>query len=105
MSAATALTIVATTIVLGVALMWFLIAAQRRGAYQHWPSPLRWAFFALRWSVALLGAWLWIMRWYTVSPLAGLAQFAICASIFWDQVIAPWRASASPETTPPRPTA
>lgn len=105
MSEATALTIVGVTIVLGGLLAAALLLPLRRRWYQHWSPASRWSFLGAVSFFSVFGAGLWIALWYERHPAAGVFQFVVCAHMFWKQVIAPWRASASPVMHSPPPTA
>lgn len=104
MSRAAALTIVWTTITLGLSLAVILLWGFRTGAYKHWFAPLRWGFLGLHWFLALFGAGLWIaLMWQRGGWIAGVGQFALCAYVFKGELMALWP-SASTETPPPPPT-
>ena len=38
---------------------------------------MRWCLRALKWSLAALGAFLWVMLWYERHPLLGIVQAGI----------------------------
>lgn len=69
------------------------------------PRPLFWVWRTLMTLLALLGAYAWIGLWYERHPILGIAQFVLCAWLFWTQVMVPWRASASSATPQPPPRA
>lgn len=105
MSAATALTIVGVTISLGLALAAWLVIMLRRKTFWGWAIPFRVAFLVTVGTFAIFGAGLWIALWFERGFWLGIGQFILMAVVFWQSVIAPWRASASPATHSPPPTA
>lgn len=42
-----------------------------------WPSPGRWSYIALKWTLIALGAFLWIATWWQRHVLLGVAQLGI----------------------------
>jgi hypothetical protein len=40
-------------------------------------SVMRWIVFALKWSLVALGAFVWIMLWWSRSPWLGMAQVVL----------------------------
>jgi len=61
----------------------------------RWSPPVHWGYVGLKWTLASLGAFAWIMLWYERAPVLGILQAAIVGFLLW----ASWR----PATAPPPP--